>query len=112
MSAQHEMFVAEPRADASPAGESPLIGLKVKLDRPVDRERPCCRNVCIVSAGKGPHAGALVCADCGQHRGWVSNQSYKFLAETVRLFGRPTEAIEIRASARMAAALGTAAVPK
>ena len=34
-----------------------LIGLRVKLDRPVDRERPCCNNVVIISAGKGPHVG-------------------------------------------------------
>jgi hypothetical protein len=28
-------------------GTPTLIGLKVKLDRPVDRERPCCRNICL-----------------------------------------------------------------
>jgi hypothetical protein len=27
-------------------GNVTLIGLEVKLDRPVDRERPCCRNIC------------------------------------------------------------------
>src|SRR5262249_14843548 len=27
------------------------------LDRPVDREQPCCNNVCIIDVGKGPHAG-------------------------------------------------------
>ena len=32
---------------------SPLIGLKVRLDWPVDRERPCCRNICIIAAGNG-----------------------------------------------------------
>jgi uncharacterized protein YbaR (Trm112 family) len=51
---------------------SALVGLKVKLDRPVDREQPCCNNVCIIDAGEEPHAGALYCADCGQHRGWLS----------------------------------------
>jgi len=37
-----------------------LIGLKVKMDRPVDRDRPRCRNVCIIGAGKGPHAAARI----------------------------------------------------
>ena len=27
-----------------------LTGLKIKLDRPIDRERPCCLNVCTISA--------------------------------------------------------------
>ena len=49
-----------------------IVGLKIKLDRPIDRDRPCCRNVCIISAGKDPHAGALHCVDCGQRRGWIS----------------------------------------
>jgi hypothetical protein len=33
-------------------GNPTLIGLRVKLDRPVDRERPCCNNVCIIGVGK------------------------------------------------------------
>ena len=40
-----------------------LIGLQVQLDRPVDRERPCCKNICTIGAAKGPHAGELICAD-------------------------------------------------
>jgi len=51
-----------------------IIGLKIRMDRPVDRERPCCRNICIISAGKGPHAGTLNCADCSQRRGGSVNQ--------------------------------------
>jgi hypothetical protein len=43
---------------------SKLVGLKIKLDRLVDRERPCCRNVCIITA-----VDEFTCADCGQHRG-------------------------------------------
>jgi hypothetical protein len=30
-----------------------IVGLKVKLDRPVDRERPCCRNVCASAPARG-----------------------------------------------------------
>jgi hypothetical protein len=96
MSAQHKMFVAEPRTDASPTGESPLIGLKVKLDRAVDREQPCCRNVCIIAAGKGQHAGALNCADCGQHRGWVSKSTAQWIEHVMTRFGAPTTPIVVR----------------
>src|SRR5262249_48137188 len=60
---QLDMFVAEPAA--------PLIGLRIKVDRPGDRDQPCCRNNCI-GPGKAPYAGELICADCGQHRGWLS----------------------------------------
>ena len=65
-------------------GAPTLVGLKVKLDRPVDRERPCCRNVCTIGAGRGPHAGELICSDCGQHRGWLS----KSTAHRIRLYGK------------------------
>jgi hypothetical protein len=75
-----------------------LIGLKVKLDRVVDRERPCCRNVCIISAGKGPHAGAFQCADCGQHRGWISKSTARWIESVIARFGAPTTPIVVRKS--------------
>src|SRR5262249_39179121 len=43
-----------------------------KLDRPMDREHPCCRNISTIRKGKGPHVGELRCADCNQHRDWLS----------------------------------------
>jgi hypothetical protein len=79
------------------AGEANnLIGLKVKLDRPVDRERPCCRNVCIIGVGKGPHAHALHCSDCGQHRGWISKSTATWIEQVVTRFGAPTTPIVVR----------------
>jgi hypothetical protein len=42
-------------------GTPTLVGLVVKLDRPMDREHPCCRNICVIGAARGPHAGELVC---------------------------------------------------
>jgi hypothetical protein len=53
-------------------GAPTLIGLKVKLDRPVDRERPCCRNIAVICEGRGPQSGEFRCIDCNQHRGWLS----------------------------------------
>jgi hypothetical protein len=75
-----------------------IIGLKVKLDRPVDRERPCCNNVCIIGAGKGPHAGVLHCADCGQPRGWLSKSTAQWIEHVVTRFGAPTTPIVVRKS--------------
>jgi hypothetical protein len=77
---------------------SNLIGLKVKLDRHVDRERPCCRNICVIGAGTGPHAGELRCADCDQHRGWLSKPTAAWIEHIVTRFGAPTTPIVVRKS--------------
>src|SRR5215470_14124381 len=86
------------RFAAAPEDNTGLVGLKVKLDRAADRERPCCRNVCIISAGKGPHAGELHCADCGQHRGWLSQSIAQWIEDVVTRFGAPTTPIVMRKS--------------
>jgi hypothetical protein len=77
-------------------GAPTLVSLKVKLDRPVDRERPCCRNVCTIGAGRGSHAGELVCTDCGQHRGWLSKSTAHWIETVVTRFGAPTTPIVVR----------------
>jgi hypothetical protein len=56
-----------------------VVGLKVKLD--IDRDRPCCRNVCIVSAGKEPNARALHCAD--RDRGRLSKPTPQWIEHVV-----------------------------
>ena len=73
-----------------------ITGLKVRMDRPIDRDRPCCRNICIIGAAKGPHAGALHCADCGQHRGWLSKYSADWIAHVATRFGAPNTPIVVR----------------
>jgi hypothetical protein len=78
--------------------ETPLVGLRVRLDRPVDRYRPCCRNLCIIGPAKGPHAGELICADCGQHRGWISNTTAYWIENVISRFGAPTTPIVVRRS--------------
>jgi len=70
-------------------GAPTLVGLKVKLDRAIDREQPCCDNVCVIGAGKGPHTGELICAGCGQHRGWLSKPAASFVESTAKRFGAP-----------------------
>jgi hypothetical protein len=79
-------------------GMPTLIGLKVRLDRPVDREHPCCNSVCVIGPGKGPHAGELRCADCGQHRGWLTKPTAQWIEHVVTRFGAPTTPIVLRKS--------------
>jgi hypothetical protein len=77
-----------------------LVGMKVRLDRPIDRERPCCNNVCVIGAGNGPHAGALHCADCGQHREWLSKTTAQWIERVATRFGAP-EIITVRFGAQI-----------
>jgi len=73
-----------------------LIGLQVRLDRPVDRENPCCHNVCTIGPGKAQHAGELCCASCGRHRGWLSNSTAQWINSVVTRFGAPSTPIIVR----------------
>src|SRR5262245_56304377 len=77
-------------------GAPTLIGLKLKLDRPIDRERPCCRNVCTIGAAREPHVGELTCSNCGQHRGWLSKSTAQWIGEVVARFGAPATPIVVR----------------
>jgi hypothetical protein len=79
-------------------GNPTLVGLKVKLDRPVDCERPCCRNICVIAAGEGPYVGTLLCADCGQHRGRLSESTAQWIEHVATRFGAPTTLIIMRMS--------------
>jgi hypothetical protein len=79
-------------------GAPTLIGLKVKLDRPVDGERPCCLNLCTIGPAHGPHAGELTCTNCGQHRGWLSQTTGQWIEHVVTRFGAPTTPIVVRKS--------------
>jgi hypothetical protein len=90
MRGQLDFFVAEPA--------SPLIGLRVKMDRPIDRDRPCCRNMCSIGVPNGLHAAELLCIDCGQHRDWLSNTTAHWIESVIERFGAPTTPIVVRKS--------------
>jgi hypothetical protein len=92
------VMTAHPISNVDLFGSPTLIGLRVKLDRPVDRERPCCSNICTIGAGKGPHAGELTCSDCGQHRGWLSKSTARWIESVIARFGAPTTPIVVRKS--------------
>lgn len=55
--------------------DDPLVNLHIRLDRSCDREKPCCDNVGIVTAGAGPHTHGIRCAKCGRHRDWLKGKA-------------------------------------
>ena len=74
------------------------IGMIVKLDRDVDRQKPCHDNLAIIYPGKAQHAGELRCKICNTHRGWLPKAALDFLTTTARCFGAPTEPLVLRDS--------------
>ena len=88
MKRQLDLFIAEP--------ETPLVGLRVKLDRSADRDRPCCRNLCTLTPRKGSHAAGLLCVDRGQHRGWLSKPTAQWIEHVATRFGAPATPIVVR----------------
>lgn len=68
----------------------------VQLDRRTDLEKPCCRNIATIGAGKGPHAAELRCSVCGNHRGWLPRQALDFIRSLAETFGNSAEPIILR----------------
>jgi hypothetical protein len=68
----------------------------VRLDRDIDREKPCCNNLAILKPPRGPHAAELRCAGCGAHRGWLPKQALHFLKATAARFGATSAPIPLR----------------
>jgi hypothetical protein len=75
---------------------NPLLGLHIRLDRPIDRDQPCCRNFCVIEPGRPPYAGKLVCADCGRSRGWLSRTTAEWIESVTTRFSAPTTPIVVR----------------
>jgi hypothetical protein len=93
MSAAPDLFDATPWHREA---QSPAIGMTVRLARDIDRHRPCCNNVAIVHLGKPPHAGELLCAGCGAHRGWLPQATLNFIIDMSERFGAPPEPLVLR----------------
>ena len=53
-----------------------LPPLRVRLDRRVDRKRPCHLNLAMICAGTTVHAAGLRCCTCGAFRGWLPQLAY------------------------------------
>lgn len=94
MNVQAELFCS---TASESAAESP-VGLTVILPRVC----PGCRGgrnvwphtTAVIGSSAGPHAAGLHCLKCGRHIGWLSNESYRFIAKVIAKCGRPTEPIE------------------
>jgi hypothetical protein len=84
-----------PLEDAPPPSDNPLMGLVVDLQT----QCKCGGYVAVIGAGKGPHLASLRCEACDAHRGWLSQQTYSFVNETIKRFGRTTEPIKVRRAA-------------
>ena len=83
---QLDMFITTPEE------RGPLAGLNVRLP---DHCR-CGGDVARIGPPAGPHLAELRCARCEQHRGWLPREAHRFITETIKNFGRPTEPISIR----------------
>jgi hypothetical protein len=70
--------------------------LLVRLDRQIDRDRPCCDNIAIIGPGKAQHAAELCCTSCNAHRGWLRREALDFLTDLSQRFGAPAEPIILR----------------
>jgi hypothetical protein len=65
---------------------SPLLGLKLKLERNADLKDACCKGFGIVHAGKGPHAAELRCSACGKHKGCLDKPTVNRLLDVLACF--------------------------
>jgi hypothetical protein len=69
-----------------------LIGLHARCERAADWRQPCHDNVVEIAAGRGCHAYALLCAECGQFRGWLPKKRRQFSHQCHRRVRRPARA--------------------
>jgi hypothetical protein len=78
--------VEEPLAFDGFPNLSPLIGLKLKLERKADLKDACCKGFGVVCAGKGPHVAELRCSGCGKHKGWLDKITVNRLLDVLACF--------------------------
>jgi hypothetical protein len=72
------------------------IGMTVRLDRTIDRSKPCCSNIARIHPGKAQHAAELRCAECNSHRGWLRVEALTFLKSLTQHWSAPTEPLILR----------------
>jgi hypothetical protein len=78
------------------ASTSSVVGLLVRIERDIECSHSRCRKEAVIGSSNAIHHGSSRCNQCGKRLGWLSKQSYDFLTETQRLFGRPTAPIVVR----------------
>jgi hypothetical protein len=75
-----------------------LIGLRIKLERTIDKPCACGETAVSVGEGAGPHIASLRCTGCDCHRGWLPKVIASFLTETIGRFGQLTDPIVMQNS--------------
>jgi hypothetical protein len=75
---------------------APSTGIVGLIVVPPSRCPSCSSPNATIGSSAGPHAARLTCIGCGRHRGWLSAESFGFIAEIANKFGRPTTPIVIR----------------
>ena len=70
---------------------NPLISITVKLPDTCK----CGSPLAVIGPAVVPHRASLHCQECGQFRGWVSNEAFRFVTKIVEQFGKPAEPILI-----------------
>jgi hypothetical protein len=93
---------------------TPLVGLRIRLERTIDVPCGVCGHmVVVIGQGAGPHVASLHCAACERHRGWLPKPIAEFLLAMIHQFGWPPATITIQdsefAQAKAAALLGAPA---
>jgi hypothetical protein len=74
----------------------PPIGMRLRLDRSIDRARPCHDNIVYVDRGAGLHAASLRCSRCHNFRGWLRQEAFAFILNLAKSFGAPAEPLTLR----------------
>ena len=76
------------------------VSKQVRLERSIDRQKPCCTDIANIHEGKtkGPHAAELRCAGCDSHRGWLPHEALEFFNFWTERFGAPAEPMPLRDS--------------
>ena len=69
-----------------------LVGLQARLSSPCN----CGCDIVVIGSGKAMHSAAITCAQCRNHRGWLSRAELDRIGAIVSESGRPTEPIDIR----------------
>jgi hypothetical protein len=73
-----------------------MAPLRVRLDREIDRRKPCHQNIAVIRPGKPPHAEALHCETCDAFRGWLRREALTFIESLAQHWGAPTEPLILR----------------
>jgi hypothetical protein len=68
----------------------------IRLDRDIDREKPCCENIATIGSSTAMHAGRLTCSCCGAFRGWLPAAAIPFMNKVRNSIGTEMPVLQSR----------------